>query len=36
MEAGSQYNGRIYINYTEFDTNITKIIFGTYTARYEA
>jgi hypothetical protein len=33
---GSVYNGKIYINYTELDTNLTKIIAGSYTATYEA
>jgi len=33
---GSTYNGKIYINYTELDTMLPRIIVGTYTAKYEA
>lgn len=33
---GSQYNGKIYINYTEVDTTITRIAVGTYSANFEA
>jgi hypothetical protein len=33
---GSAYNGKIYINYTELDTGLTRIMVGIYTARYEA
>jgi hypothetical protein len=36
IEIGSVYNGKIYINYTELDTGTTRIVIGTYTARYEA
>jgi len=31
----SVYNGKIYINYTELDTNLNRIVTGTYTAKYE-
>ncbi|MEM3555855.1 MAG: hypothetical protein QXF56_04015 [Candidatus Micrarchaeia archaeon] len=33
---GAQYNGRIYINYTEADTKIQRIAVGTFSARFEA
>jgi hypothetical protein len=33
---GSTYNGKIYLNYTETDTGLTRIAVGTYTAKYEA
>lgn len=33
---GGQYNGRIYINYTEADTGIQRIAVGTFSAKYEA
>jgi len=33
---GSTYNGKIYINYTELDTGLQRIVVGTYTARYES
>jgi len=33
--VGSVYNGKIYINYTEIDTNRTRIINGTFTTKYE-
>lgn len=33
---GTIYNGKIYVNYTELDTGLTKIVVGTYTAKYEA
>jgi len=32
---GAVYNGRIYINYTETDTGLSRIAVGTYTAKYE-
>lgn len=35
-QVGDTYSGRIYINYTEMDTNITRIVIGTYTTMYEA
>ena len=35
INIGTIYNGKIYINYTEMDTNLTKIVFGIYSARYE-
>jgi len=35
MPIGSIYNGRVYINYTEIDTGLTRVIVGTYTAKYE-
>ncbi|MCX6775991.1 MAG: hypothetical protein NT130_04040 [Candidatus Micrarchaeota archaeon] len=34
--VGAVYNGKIYINYTETDTTLVRIITGTYTAKYEA
>jgi len=34
VEIGSTYNGKIYINYTELDTNLTRIIVGTCAIRY--
>jgi len=33
---GTFYNGRIYMRYTELDTNITRTISGTLSARYES
>jgi hypothetical protein len=35
MKLGSFYNGKIYINYTEMDTNLTEIVVGTYSTKYE-
>jgi hypothetical protein len=35
VAAGSAFNGKIYVRYTEMDTNITRTIMGTYRARYE-
>jgi len=32
---GGVYNGRIYINYTESDTGVKRIVVGSYTAKYE-
>ncbi|NYZ76319.1 hypothetical protein H0N98_03655 [Candidatus Micrarchaeota archaeon] len=32
---GGWYNGRLYINYTELDTDMTRIIVGAYSAKYE-
>ena len=32
---GASYNGIIYINYTETDTGLTRIISGTYSAAFE-
>jgi hypothetical protein len=33
---GEIYNGRIYINYTELDTNTTKVITGSVSAKFES
>ncbi|QLJ53120.1 MAG: hypothetical protein Sv326_0945 [Candidatus Fermentimicrarchaeum limneticum] len=33
---GARYNGKIYINYTEADTNIQRIVVGTFSVRFEA
>ncbi|NYZ76381.1 hypothetical protein H0N98_03980, partial [Candidatus Micrarchaeota archaeon] len=33
---GQQYNGKIFINYTETDTLLTRIAVGTYSAKFEA
>jgi hypothetical protein len=33
--VGDTYNGRIYINYTESDTGLTRLITGSISARYE-
>jgi hypothetical protein len=33
---GTIYYGRIYINYTELETNLTRIVVGTLSAKYEA
>lgn len=33
---GTRYNGKIYINYTELDTNITRVVVGLISERYEA
>jgi hypothetical protein len=33
---GAQYNGKIYINYTEVETGVTRIATGSYSAAYEA
>ncbi|NYZ79468.1 hypothetical protein H0N99_04955 [Candidatus Micrarchaeota archaeon] len=33
---GAPYTGRIYVRYTEMDTNLTKTTTGTFTVRYEA
>jgi MFS family permease len=33
---GSLYNGKIYIKYTETDTDLQRIVVGTYTAKYES
>jgi len=35
MPIGGVYNGRVYLNYTETDTGLTRIVVGTYTAKYE-
>jgi len=32
---GAIYTGRIYINYTETDTGLTRIVVGTYNTKYE-
>jgi hypothetical protein len=34
--VGTWYKGKIYMNYTETDTNITRIAIGTYDNRYAA
>ena len=34
--VGAMYHGKIYINYTETDTGLTRIIVGTYKAKYES
>ncbi len=33
--AGSAFNGKIYIKYTETDTSITRTVVGTFAKRYE-
>jgi len=34
--VGEVYNGKIYLNYTETNTQLTRIVVGTYSARYES
>jgi len=34
--VGAVYNGRIYINYTEYDTNMTRVAVGAFSTKYEA
>jgi hypothetical protein len=36
MGIGSLYSGNIYISYTELDTGLSRIVVGTYSARFEA
>jgi len=33
--VGAVYNGKIYVNYTETDTGVKRIVVGTYTAKFE-
>jgi len=33
--VGGVYNGKIYINYTELDSGLVRVVTGTYTAKYE-
>ncbi|MCX6775532.1 MAG: hypothetical protein NT130_01655, partial [Candidatus Micrarchaeota archaeon] len=35
VTVGAVYNGKIYINYTELDTGLVRVVTGTYTAKYE-
>ncbi|QLJ52274.1 MAG: hypothetical protein Sv326_0099 [Candidatus Fermentimicrarchaeum limneticum] len=36
MGIGTQYNGRIIVNYTETDSGMTRIAVGTYSVKFEA
>jgi len=36
MGIGTQFNGRIIVNYTETDSGMTRIAVGTYSAKFEA